>query len=185
MSLEIEIKLKVDSHDPIRAQLRNAGAIPHGTARETNIFFDRPDHSLRAADTGLRVRFTRAPNSPHPVALLTVKQPPGKDALQSREAFDLTLTPHDQIIPLLQALGFEQQISFEKDRETWHLDNCLIELDTLPRFGTFIEIEGPSVEVVQQVQGTLGLSETPAHRASYSRIVSEYLREHREQELRF
>jgi len=185
MPLEIEIKLKVDSHDPIRAHLRAAGATPHGKARETNIFFDRPDQSLRASDVGLRVRFTTKPDANEPVALLTLKQPPGKDLLNSREAFDLTLTPHDQIIPLLEALGFQQQISFEKDRETWRLDHCLVELDTLPHFGDFVEIEGPSIEAVQQVQSKLGLTSYPAHKDSYSKIVSQYLRQQNKRHLLF
>ena len=28
-------------------------------------------------------------------------------------------------------------MSFEKDRDSWELEGCLVELDTLPHFGKF------------------------------------------------
>jgi len=175
MPLEIEIKLKVDTHEPVRRRLREAGAQPKGTVRETNIFFDRPDNSLRKQDTGLRVRFSQRPGNAPPETLLTAKGPAAVTGLRSREAFDLTLTPHDQIVPLLKMLGFEKILLFEKDRESWQLASCLIELDTLPHFGPFVEIEGPSELAVMEVQQQLHLSDLEPHRPSYSRMVGQYL----------
>ena len=60
MPLEIEIKLKVESHEEMRARLAALGAEHVGMVRETNMFFDRPDRGLRKADSGLRVRLTTA-----------------------------------------------------------------------------------------------------------------------------
>lgn len=187
MPLEIEIKLKVDNHDPIRRALHEANAIHRGTVRETNIFFDRPDNSLRNKDTGLRVRFSQRTGQPTPQTLLTVKGPAATAGLRSREAHDLTLTPHDQIIPLLRMLGFEQILLFEKDRDSWQFADCLVELDTLPIFGAFIEIEGPTETSVLQVQQQLNLAQLDPHRPSYSRMVSDYLDRERiaPRELRF
>jgi len=79
-------------------------------------------------------------------------------------------------VPLVEALGFERQYSFEKDRESWRWRGCLVELDRLPVFGLFVEIEGPSEEAVRGVQGELGLGEVKAHEVSYARMVGEYLR---------
>ena len=33
------------------------------------------------------------------------------------------------------ALGFERVLLFEKDRESWELGKCKVELDTMPVFG--------------------------------------------------
>jgi predicted adenylyl cyclase CyaB len=175
MPLEIEIKLQLDSHAPVLDRLAALGAAHIGTARETNIFFDRPDHALRRADSGLRVRFTTTAADPHPRALLTFKGPAATTGLRAREAFDLHLTPPDQIVPLLQALGFVQLFLFEKDRDSWRLADCLIELDTLPHFGTFLEIEGPSESAVHAIQSQLNLTALPAHRESYAKMVGEFL----------
>src|SRR5881394_1830101 len=125
MPLEIELKLKLDSHAPVRQRLTALHAQHLGTVRETNIFFDRADHSLRQADSGLRVRLTATPNGPSPDALLTFKGPPASTGLRSRDAFDLPTQPAGQLIPLLKALGFHQQLLFEKDRDSWRLDDCL------------------------------------------------------------
>jgi predicted adenylyl cyclase CyaB len=175
MPLEIEIKLQLDSLAPVRARLAALRAVHTGAVRETNVFFDRPDLSLRHADSGLRVRFTTSPSDPTPQTLLTFKGPASSSGLRSREAFDLHLTPHDQIIPLLHALGFQQLFLFEKDRDSWRLADCLVELDTLPHFGHFLEIEGPSESAVRAVQSALHLAHVPAHRDSYAKMVGEFL----------
>jgi predicted adenylyl cyclase CyaB len=175
MPLEIEVKLKVENHEAVRERLRAVGAEYVGKVRETNIFFDRPDGSLRKSDSGLRVRFTTTTEDPVPKALLTLKGPRQTTGLRSREAFDLTLSPHDQIMPLLRAMGFDQRLLFEKDRESWRIDECLVELDTLPQLGKFIEIEGPSETAVSAVQDKLDLSTLPPVQPGYSQMIAQHL----------
>ncbi|HVX87099.1 MAG TPA: class IV adenylate cyclase [Phycisphaerae bacterium] len=174
MPLEIEVKLRIPSHDAIRAALQREGAARLGRVREHNIFFDRPSGELRQKDSGLRVRIAH-PQAGPPTALLTFKGPPGQTGLRAREAFDLHIDPVDQLVPLLQALGFQQILLFEKNRETWQLDNCLIELDELPSLGHFVEIEaqGPdaSETAVRAMQRRLGLDALPDHLQSYSRMA--------------
>jgi adenylate cyclase class 2 len=179
MPLEIEIKLKTDDHGPILERLRALNAKHAGTVRETNIFFDRPDRSLRFKDSGLRIRLTPG------TALLTFKGPPQQTGLRAREAYDVTCTPAEQLAPLIEALGFERIMSFEKDRDSWLFDDCHIELDTLPHFGKFLEIEGPSEEIVAAVQKKLGLQNISPFKQSYSQMVSGYLGAAGTQDLRF
>src|SRR6185503_19629633 len=52
MPVELEAKVKVDSHEPTRQRLREAGAEAHGSHVQINTFFDTGDRSLRAADKG-------------------------------------------------------------------------------------------------------------------------------------
>jgi predicted adenylyl cyclase CyaB len=182
MPLEIEVKIKVPNHDAVRTRLKESGATRKGSVVETNIFFDRPDRSLRKADSGLRVRFSKS--DARTDALLTFKGPAASTGLRSREAFDLHVTPGDQLIPMLLAMGFEQLMLFEKQRETWSLDGCLIELDTLPILRHFVEVEGPSEDVVTRVQRKIGLSGVTPERASYSKMVSELLNKRGSRELR-
>jgi predicted adenylyl cyclase CyaB len=178
MPLEIEIKLKVDSHAPTLASLRENGATHAGFARETNIFFDRPEGSLRKADSGLRVRLSCSAGQAADQALVTFKGPAAPDGLRARNAFDLQTEPAKQVVPLLEALGFVQVFLFEKDRDSWLFEACHVELDTLPHFGHFIEIEGPSESAVRTAQHALGLGDSPSHPKSYSHLVSEFLAIH-------
>ena len=190
MPLEIEIKLKLESHAQVRSCLLKLQAEHVGTVRETNMFFDRADGALRKADSGLRVRMTTSAIDHEPKALLTLKGPAAAVGLRSREAYDLHVTPHDQLIPLLEALGFEMVFSFEKDRDSWAVGEggegeCLVELDTLPVFGRFLEIEGPSEEAVRAVQRDLGLENVPPYPDSYAKMVGGFLKSRGEKQLRF
>jgi predicted adenylyl cyclase CyaB len=138
--------------------------------RETNVFYDRRGESLRSRDCGLRVRVSVGEDG---VArgLLTFKGPPATTGVRAREAFDIAIDPVEQMGPLLAGLGFEQILLFEKDRETYELRGCLVELDELPMLGRFLEIEGPSEEEVRGVQELLGLEELPDVHDGYSKMA--------------
>jgi adenylate cyclase, class 2 len=178
MPLEIEVKLRSPSLAAARAALQVAGAVRVGIFHETNLFFDRPDGSLRAHDTGLRIRFSRKEGETAVTALFTFKGPKQSSRLQPREAFDLTVVPADEAVGFLTALGFEQTHAFEKRRESWEFGGCKIELDELPAFGTFVEIEGPSEEIVLDVQKRLGLADLEVVKTSYSAMVAQHVRQH-------
>jgi len=194
MPLEIEIKLQIPTHIPILKILRQLGAKHTGKHHETNIFFDRPDRSLRAKSSGLRVRLefpvtsnrkSKIRNRKYSAALLTFKGPPQKTGLHSRNAYDLSIIPADQLIPLLNALGFHQTHLFEKIRDSWELHHCRVELDTLPHFGYFLEIEGPSQKSVRSVQKMLRLDSLQSVKPSYAKMVADHLQHFRKKELRF
>lgn len=54
--LEIELKTRVDSHEPVCAALAAAGARRIGAVLETNHFFDTPEQTMLQRGAGLRVR---------------------------------------------------------------------------------------------------------------------------------
>ncbi|NLX13443.1 MAG: CYTH domain-containing protein [Phycisphaerales bacterium] len=56
MGLEVEAKLKVDTHHSLRERLIALGALCASRVLETNHIFDNADRSLLAGDRGLRVR---------------------------------------------------------------------------------------------------------------------------------
>ncbi len=177
MPLEIEVKIRVENLAVVRQTLQRTNATPAGKVLETNIFFDRPDRSLRAKDCGLRVRLTSSQGQPATVALLTYKGPKQATGMRSREAYDLHVSPVEQLIPLIEALGFQRTLSFEKHRESWTIDGCQVELDELPSLGTFVEVEGPSEERVKEVQEKIGLAGQPAVKPSYIAMVDEWLQQ--------
>ena len=57
------------------------------------------------------------------------------------------------------------------------LDSCRVELDEIPHLGRFVEIEGPSDEVVMKVREKLGLGSLTLIKASYVAMLSAHLQE--------
>ncbi|NNM85606.1 MAG: class IV adenylate cyclase [Phycisphaerales bacterium] len=176
-TVEIEIKLPVGEHHQVRQTLLANFARPLGDICELNIFYDRPDNSLYAADQALRVRIEHAPQDSNLAkALVTWKGPSISTLMHNRPSIDFYASPSEAADPFLLALGFVRKMAFEKRRQSWLLGDCRVELDELPRLGLFIEIEGPSEAAVLTVRQRLELDNHPAEHRSYAAMVAEALR---------
>ncbi len=176
--IEIEAKMKLDDPAAITARLREAGASPAGEVLEQNIFYDRPDRSLLVRDEGFASRVSRDLRTGGSVAAITHKGPNRAGQLKTREETELTVSSAEDAARLLEKLGFVRWLSFQKRRASWKLDECKIEVDHLPHIGDFIEIEGPSEEVIMRLREKLGLAELPLIRPSYAAMLASYLQEH-------
>ena len=187
MAVEIEIKLKVEHLAPVRDRLRALGAQHVGEVMETNTFFDTPDRALLASDCGLRLRHSRDGATKSEKLVVTYKGPRGEGQVKKREEIEVGVDKADAAEQMMERLGYVRQLSFEKRRETWRLDKCTVELDTLPELGSFVEIECPSEADVMRIREKLGLADVPAVTPTYADIVSHHLsdRGHRETTLKF
>jgi adenylate cyclase class 2 len=187
MAVEIEAKMKVSDLAIVRDRLKAVGAKPDGSVVELNNFFDTEDRSLLAADQALRLRVKRSASDGKESYIITYKGPRQHGQLKSREENELTVSSDRDAINLLQSLGYRKVIAFEKRRESWKLDGCSVELDELPYLGSFVEIEGPSEEVVLKTRKTLALNDEPVIRASYIALLTMHLQERGEtqREIRF
>lgn len=175
MPVEIEAKMKVDDLAAIRRRLKQQGAQRIRQVVETNTFFDRPDRGLRSSDRGLRVRRMLNVDSASESAVMTFKGPRQPGPLKSREELEITVDDPQTAILLLERLGFQTTLAFEKRRESWTLQNCQVELDELPYLGSFVEIEGPDEQSVQDVRKLLELADSPMIQASYISMLSDYV----------
>ncbi len=173
MALEIEAKIRVDHHGPVRDKLRELGAEPLGRVLETNDIFDGADGALRRTGRGLRVRRTQEDGSGASNTILTVKGPVMPGPYKTREEYEVGVDDLESARRALAALGFVRILSYQKYRDSWKLDDCRVELDEPPHIGLFVEIEGSSDEAVRRVQGRLGLGDAPHVQASYVRMLSE------------
>jgi adenylate cyclase, class 2 len=178
MPVEIEAKLKVNDLSEVRERLKKIGATHVGDVMETNIFFDTDDRSLLAADQGLRLRATRSlANNSAETFTVTFKGPRQHGALKSRDELEVGVTNSKDAVVLLDRLGYRTVLTFEKKRETWKMEGCLVELDELPHLGAFVEIEGPKEDAIMKVREMLHLSDRPLVRASYIALLMTYLQE--------
>ncbi len=173
MSIEIELKLRVDSHDGVRAKLEEVGAKRVGTVLETNHILDRPDSALRRQGCGFRVRVAADHASDVSTTTLTFKGPRTPGVMKSREEVETVAGDSANLLKILGRLGYVSVLTYQKLRESWSLDGCLVELDTPPILGHFVEIEGDGEETIRSVQRKLGLGDASEEARSYvSMLIS-------------
>ena len=182
MAMEIEVKMRVPDIETLQKRLVERGARRGPVIGEVNQFFDTADHALRRGDQGLRIRSETHDDAGQPLTVITHKGPRQAGKVKSRPETQVSVGNGDDAVALLTALGLVETVRFEKRRRRWHLDDCLVEIDTLPALGHFVEIEGPSAQAVLDLRKKLDLEHQPLIQQSYAALVHEYLQEHRPQE---
>lgn len=148
---EIEVKFYLADLPRLQQRLEALGAACEQVrVYEANLRFDTPDRSLSRSLRALRLRMDTA-------ARMTYKGPPQEDAgARLRQELEFTVSDFDMARALLEALGYQVIVMYEKYRATYRLGELLVTLDEMP-FGTFAEIEGPGGETIQEAALQLGL----------------------------
>ncbi|MCH7721117.1 MAG: class IV adenylate cyclase [Planctomycetes bacterium] len=177
MALEIECKYRVESHEPIRRALADAGASCDGRFRETNHIYDTPESTLRSAGCGLRLRIWEPESGGASITELTYKGPIQPGSMKTREEQEVTVSDAEQMQAILGSLGFVEVLRYRKSRERWRLDDCRIELDDVPLLGTFVEIEGPTESTIRQAATRLELPRNSTVKDTYIPMLLEACRQ--------
>jgi adenylate cyclase class 2 len=172
MPIELECKIRVASHAELREKLRLAEADYVGCVLETNTLFDLSDGSLHRTGCGLRIRSTIVLEGRGAGSTLTFKGPRTPGPFKCREEIETGISDAGAAAALLHALGYVERVIFEKRRESWRLDACLIELDELPRLGLFVEIEGPDEAAIREAMTALDLANAESISESYVSMVA-------------
>jgi predicted adenylyl cyclase CyaB len=178
MPLELESKIAVPSHDPLREKLRTSGASPQGRVLETNRLFDNADRALFHAGCGLRVR-TAKPIDDKSASrtTFTFKGPQEKSTFKRREEIELAIESAEGMTRLLAAIGYTPWLLYEKRRESWTLGPCHFELDEIPQLGRFVECEGPDDDAIHVALAALGLAGEPLIAYSYPALMARHFGE--------
>lgn len=168
---EIEIKLPVQDLAAVREKLRAHGARqltePHS---ESNDLYDQADGSVAKSGRVLRLRRTEHG------ATLTYKGPARfEDGTKTREERETAVSDPNEMESILAALGFHRRFRYEKRREEWSLDDCVIALDETP-IGTFAEVEGDPA-AIRRVLQHLGLDPAESLPYSYTELYARRRRE--------
>lgn len=174
MCTEIEVKLKVESHEEIVGKLTSLGAEFIEEQLQIDYYFDYADKTLTKTDTCLRLRQQRVQRSEK--TFLTYKGAKEKNEFKKRREIEIEISGADSAEKLLLALGFEKALVLKKKRRLWQLGDCKVALDELPLLGSFVEIEGPDTETITNVQRNLGLYDLPHIPESYASLMAEKLR---------
>jgi len=205
MAQEIEIKLRVQDIDALKATLKRMGArlLFRGTGRihEWNTLFDTVQQDLRKRQQLLRTRIetpdghvSRSKKSVSQSALLTFKGPLVAKQRQRgssthaeqhkvREEIEFQLGDAAGVAKVLERLGMRPSFHYEKYRTTFQLPatkpwakGLLIELDETP-IGTFVELEGPP-RAIDRAAKELGFSKKDYILTNYVSLFADDCRRH-------
>jgi adenylate cyclase class 2 len=158
---EIEAKFYLRDLPALRARIEAQGAeLEAPRVHEVNLRFDTPEGGLKAVGQVLRLRSDSR-------ARMTYKGPaaPGEE-VAVRTEIEFEVNDFEAARALLEALGYEVFVMYEKFRTTYTLGGTEVTLDEMP-FGYFCEIEGPDAETIRGVAQSLGLDWSTRINISY------------------
>jgi adenylate cyclase class 2 len=168
---EIEIKLPAPDLDAVRGRLGESGArLVAPRHFEANDLYDDSEGSIVKRGCVLRLR--RTPDG----ALLTFKGPAQFAAgVKTREERETAVADPTELDRILAGLGYRPRFRYEKHREEWTLERCVVALDETP-IGRFVEVEGDPA-AIRGVLPRLGLDPAEALPYSYAELYSRRRRE--------
>lgn len=159
--VEMEVKFFLSDLPALRDRLLSLGA-EQKQARtfEKNERFDTPDGALALSGRALRLRHDLRD-------ILTFKGPSSiVDGVRVRPEHEVFIDNPDKARLILEGLGYEMTVRYEKWRTVYLLNDLFITLDELP-YGHFIEIEGADTALIRATAGALALDWDARIEASY------------------
>lgn len=148
---EIEVKFYLANLPALAARLTALSArVMQPRTHEINLRFDTPDGQLLRQMRVLRLR-------QDDLAHLTYKGP--GEVLQGarlRQEIELVVSDFAAARALLEALGYQVVLMYEKYRTTYEFEGAEISLDEMP-YGNFVEIEAANPANIRAVAEALGL----------------------------
>ncbi len=178
MAIEIEAKLRIESFAPLLERLEGFSAKRKSLLRQVDNYLDNKDSEMLTSDRALRLRSESDVDNPDSSqTILSYKGPKSDSGYKSREEIETNISDIDAFYEIMERLGYKRTLSFDKVRETWLLDGCLVCLDRLPLIGNFVEIEGPSQDDISAVISKLGIDELKEEAKSYACMIQDALKE--------
>lgn len=153
MDTEFEAKFYPVNKTLYRQRLKSLGAklvIPERLMRRA-IFDSRfhPEftcHYIRVRDEGNLIRL---------IAKTHANQ---KGKLSDQKEIDIEVSSYDKTLQILEQMGYRPDQYMETLRETWHLDDAEITIDTWPGLEPYSEIEASSEQMVKDTATKLAFS---------------------------
>ena len=84
---------------------------------------------------------------------------------------EITVDSFDQAKMLLEKIGFIAFREQEKERQSFSINDCLVDIDTWPVIPTYLEIEGPTESKLKDIADKLGLDWDKAYFGSARDVI--------------
>jgi len=165
---EIEVKFLIQDVKRIVSSLIQLGAeLISPRVHEMNLRFDTPEHSLTNEQRVLRLRKDTRSHLTYKGAALT------EQGVSKRQEIEFEVSDFSATQNMLEALGYEVSVTYEKYRTTYCFHQLEIVLDEMP-FGLFVEIEGPDAESIKEASDSLGLNWSAGCTLSYMALFEHF-----------
>ena len=164
MKNEIEAQFLDINKDELRAKLKEKGAklVKPEVLMQRTVFDLGPHAFARVRDEG------------GGKIVMTYKNVSDDKSIMGTKEVNVTIDDYENGIMLLKACGLKPKAEQESYRETWEFGEVEICIDTWPWIPTFVEIEGPSEEIVWETAEKLGLSRDKAKFGSVDTTYEHY-----------
>ena len=165
MSLETEKKYRLGTGDRerITRALVEMRAEFVGQHFEENIIFSSPEMLERASIVRIRNVGDRC--------LLTFKRRvESRTDIKEQIEYETSVSDAGEMTSILNELGLQPRVIYEKRRDIWNLRSAEVVLDELP-FGDFMEIEG-TVTSIKEAEMLLGIEDLKAEIETYPRLTA-------------
>ena len=164
MNNEIEAQFLDIDKDEIRKRLEEAGAklVKPEVLMKRTVFDVGPHTFARVRDEG------------GGKIVMTYKNVRDDTSIMGTKEVNVEIDSYENGVLLMASCGLEKKAEQESYRETWMLGPVEICIDTWPWIPTFVEIEGPSEELVWETAEKLGLDKTKAKFGSVDTTYQHY-----------
>ena len=175
MSVETEIKFRVDDLAALASRLESAGfQLQTPRSFEINVLYDTPDRQMRARTEILRIRNYAGR------CLLTHKrlpdEGPGEDTHKHRIETESDVSDGDALAQVFHSLGLVPAFRYEKWRTEWSQGEGHCVVDETP-IGNFAELEGPA-EWIDRAATSLDIGPADYITLSYGRLFEVWREQH-------
>jgi adenylate cyclase, class 2 len=169
MNIEIETKVKIDSHELVIEKLKQNNAVLLADIKQIDVYFDDTANKLSGSGEGLRIRQQVAAGIQK--VILTYKGQRQQGQYKVRSEYETEVGDYEMMVSILISLGFEKSLAVEKKRQLWQLDDCEVCLDEVELLGKFVEVEGPSEASINKVLDMIGLESFEHIQSGYAKML--------------
>ena len=175
MSIEVEIKLKINEKKSIEEKLAESGFQKGALVRESDTYYMAAHHDFVALDEALRVRSTENRTTGEKSAAITYKGAKLDKISMSRQELETTVGDAEICRNILEHIGFCPVPSVEKLRY-YHKENITACADSVTGLGDYLELEviadsnterEQALVQIEEVLQILGYSMQDTTRTSY------------------
>ncbi|PIQ67754.1 class IV adenylate cyclase [Candidatus Uhrbacteria bacterium CG_4_9_14_3_um_filter_41_35] len=166
---EIEVKILEVDEKIIVKQLLDLGAEKIFDGEMDVIYYDYPDEYFRARDKRIRLR------KKGDKAEMTYKEKISRGITKIEEEHEIKINDFEIARQILLGMEMVEIRRYQKDRRSYKLGNMYFEFDFLwEGVPVFMEIEGPTEELVMEWVEKLGFKKEDAKNWSGSEVLEHY-----------
>lgn len=175
MSVEVEIKLKINSRTDIERVLEETGFVRADLVLESDTYYTSDHHDFAALDEAFRVRSTENRMTGKRSAAITYKGAKMDNISMTRQELETTVGDAKICRKILEHIGFRPVPPVEKLRQYFHRENITACVDTVTNLGDYLELEiiveteekEAALDKVKEILQTIGYSMQDTTRTSY------------------